>query len=339
MLSAFKKYGSKAHLIVVMMSSATPFLIIGGLLYAGLFVKADAVVTKVAPKAIERRDNFFAVSVPSVDVIWAAGTSGKVVRSDDRGVSWAQQPTPTNGNLQGIAAWDVQRAVAVGNGGVIIVTSNGGKIWTQAKVPDLSNASKLLRVKIFGNTAWAMGEFGALFSSTDYGASWARALPEKDLGWNNIEFVGNSGWLVGEFGTVLRTTDSGVTWTQVPTANKISLMSVAFRDQQNGVAVGLSGTVMLTDDGGITWKQIPKATTEHLYSVIWDANRWLAVGDKGVMLIAEAKGASWEGSRISEKDYSWRTQIVRSGPRHYLAGARLGILEGGKLTVVGQSQI
>lgn len=338
-LSALKKYGSKARLIVVIMSSATPFLIIGGLLYAGLFVKADAMVTKVAPRAIERRDNFFGVSVPSVDVIWAAGTSGKVVRSDDRGLSWAQQPTPTNGNLQGIAAWDAERAVAVGNGGVIIVTSDGGKNWTQAKVLGLTNASKLLRVRIFGDTAWAMGEFGALFSSADHGASWARALPEKDLAWNDIEFVGNRGWLVGEFGTVMKTTDSGVTWTQVSTANKISLMSAAFRDPQNGVAVGLSGTVMVTDDGGNTWKQMAKATKEHLYSVIWDANRWLAVGDKGVMLTAEANGASWEGGRISEKDYSWRTQIVRSGPRHYLAGARLGILEGDKLTVVGQLQI
>lgn len=339
MLTIFKKYGSVARLAVVLMSSAAPFLIIGGLLYAGLFVKADAVVNMVAPKPIERRDNFFGVAAPTDDVIWAAGTNGKVVRSDDRGSSWTRQPTPGTGNLQGIAAWDANRAVAVGNGGTIIVTGDGGKSWAQSAVPDLTQASKLLRVRIFDNTAWAMGEFGALFRSTDFGTSWTRALPEKDLGWNNLEFVGNNGWLVGEFGTIMKTVDGGATWTQVATENKNSLMAVAFRDAQNGVAVGLSGTVLVTANGGKTWAATPKSTKEHLYSVIWDDNRWLAVGDKGVMLTADAAASAWAASRIAEQDFSWRTQIVRSGQRHYLAGARLGFLESGKLTVVGQSRI
>lgn len=337
MLGVIKKYGNRARVIVVLLSSGAPFIIIAALLYAGLFVKADAVVGKVAPKAIERRDSFFSVAAPGTGIIWAAGTNGKVVRSEDGGASWARQTTPGNGNLQGIEAWDAQRAVAVGNGGLIIVTGDGGKKWEQAKVPELADTVKLLRVRIFDNTAWAMGEFGALFSSKDHGASWARALPEKDLGWNDVAFVGANGCLVGEFGTIMRTTDGGANWQPVATENKTSLMALAFRDAQHGVAVGLSGTVMVTNDGGASWTPLPKSTKEHLYSVIWDEQRWLAVGDKGVMLTAEAPAAAWTVARISDKDYSWRTQVVRAGQRHYLAGARLGILEGGKLTLVGQS--
>lgn len=337
MLGIVKKK-SKRERWLVLMSSGAPFLIIGGLLYAGLFVKANAVVTDVAPKVIERRDSFFAIAAPTADVVWSAGTNGKIIRSDDGGASWVRQLTPSSVNLQGLAAWDAQRAVAVGNDGLILVTGDSGKTWTQAKVPELSNNSKLLRVRTFGNTAWAMGEFGALFSSNDFGASWVRALPEKDLGWNYVEFVGDNGWLVGEFGTIMKTADGGATWKQIVTRNNTSLMAVAFRDVRNGVAVGLSGTVLVTADGGNTWNQQPRTTKEHLYSVIWDENRWVAVGDKGVMLTAEAAAASWNVTRIAEKDFMWRTQIVRAGQRYYMAGARLWIMENGKLTVVGQSQ-
>jgi photosystem II stability/assembly factor-like uncharacterized protein len=338
MLRYLKKYEKRARVVVVILTSTSPFLIIGGLLYAVFFVKAEAVTRSVAPNAVERRDNYFSITAPDKQIAWASGTNGKVVRSDDGGKSWVRQATPTESNLQGIAAWDAQRAVAVGNRGVIIVTADGGKTWTQAKIPESPTPNKLLRVRIFDGTAWAVGEFNTLLQSKDYGATWTRALPEKDSALNNVYFLGQQGWLVGEFGTVLRSSDSGATWNAVTTSNKVSLMAVAFRDPQNGVAVGLSGTVMTTGDGGVTWVQAPKVTKEHLYNVIWDEERWVAVGDKGMMLTAGANASGWNAARISSKDVSWHTEIVKSAARYYLAGANLGVLENSKLTIVGRPQ-
>lgn len=338
MLRYLKKYQKRARVLVVIVTSTAPFLIIGGLLYAVFFVKAEAVTRWVMPNAIERRDNYFSIAAPDKHIAWAAGTDGKVVRSDDGGKSWVRQETPTENNLQGIAAWDAQRAVAVGNTGVIIVTGDGGKTWTQARIPESSNPNKLLRVQIFDGTAWAVGEFNTLLQSRDYGLTWTRALPEKDSALNNVYFLGPQGWLVGEFGTVMKSSDGGANWNVVTTSNKVSLMAVAFRDPQNGVAVGLSGTVMITSDGGATWTQAPKATKEHLYNVIWDEDRWVAVGDKGMMLTAGAAATEWNAARISSKDVSWHTQIVKSATRYYLAGANLGVLENSKLTIVGRPQ-
>jgi photosystem II stability/assembly factor-like uncharacterized protein len=336
MLNHRNRPGGGSRSLAGMLTSALPIAIIGGLLYAGFFVKVEAVIPKVQPKAVERRDNFFGVAAPTERVAWAAGTGGKIVRTGDGGQSWQRQSTPTVENLQGIAAWDTQHVVAVGNSGVILHSANGGGTWAVATTPKTDNPNKLLRVRVFDGVAWAVGEFGALLRSDDKGATWTRVLPEKDRAWNAIFFLGQSGWLVGEFGSVMRTSDGGATWSDVEGSNKVSLMGVAFRDAHNGVAVGLAGTLLVTTDGGAKWTEVPRLTREHLLDVIWDGSRWTAVGDKGVMVSADAAATDWKLGRVAEGDVSWRTQIAKSGPRYFVAGANLGILENGHLTVVGR---
>lgn len=336
MLAQFEKFGGGARGAVNLLTSALPIAIIGGLLYAGFFVKAEAVIKKVEPKAVERRDNFFSIATPNDQVAWAAGSGGKIVHTVDGGKTWQRQSTATLENLQGIAAWDAMHAVAVGNNGVILVTTNGGNLWTAATLPSSGNPNKLFRVRIFDGVAWAVGEFGALLRSDDKGQTWSRALPEKDRAWNAVSFIGQTGWLVGEFGAVMRSTDGGANWTDIETKNKVSLMAVSFRDPQHGVAVGLAGTLVVTNDGGLTWSDVERPTREHLLDVIWDENRWTAVGDKGVMVSSDATAQTWKARRISDGDVSWRTQIAKSGPRYYLAGANLAVLEGDQLTVAGR---
>ena len=318
------------------LTSLLPILIIGGLLYAGFFVKASAVIKNVEPKAVERRDYFFSLVAPTEQIAWAAGSAGKIIRSEDGGKTWVRQKTGTLENLQGIAAWDEKTAVAAGNHGVILHTSDAGATWKPSSVPKSNNPNKLLRVRVFGDQAWAVGEFGTLFRSDDKGATFTRVFPEKDRGINSVYFRGQNGWLVGEFGSVMITSDGGATWSEVETTNKVSLMAVKFRTDTDGVAVGLTGTIAVTSDGGKTWTDVPGTTQEHLLDVIWDENRWVAVGDKGVMVTSDAAAKEWKLSKISEGDVAWRTQITKAGPRYYVAGANLGILEGGKLSIVGR---
>lgn len=340
MLRRFRKYGGGARGVVTLMTSSAPLVIVGGLLYAGLFVKAEAVVQKVEPPAIERRDTFYGVAAPDLHVVWAVGAGGKIVRSEDGGDSWVRQASNTEVNLQGVAAWDSDNAMAVGNDDVVLVTNDAGRSWTRAEIPATNNPNKLFRVRIAGETAWAVGEFGAVLRSTDRGTTWSRVLPEEDRAWNDITFVGNAGWLVGEFGALMRTADGGETWQTVATPNKVSLMSVAFRDADHGVAVGLAGTLLVTADGGASWRQLPVFTREHLYTVTWDDSRWLAVGDKGVMATTDAAAEQWELGRVAAGDVSWRTQIARAGTRYFLAGSNLAVLDdNGALSVAGRQRM
>lgn len=337
MLKAINKLGPVARGLSATGTSSLPVLIIGGLLYAAFFVKAEPSIGNLASRPLERRDAFYSVAAPGGAVLWAAGSYGKIVRSEDGGKSWGVQDTPVVAHLQSISAWDAQRAVAVGNRGVAVVTDDGGKHWKEVKVPRSEVANKLLQVRTYPDgVAWAVGEVGAVLKSTDYGATWERVQAEKDQAWNDIFFVGRNGWMVGEFGQIQRSTDAGQTWVSVASPVKNSLMSVYFRDADKGVAVGLAGTVLVSSDGGASWQEAPPLTREHLNCVIWDGSHWVAVGDKGIRVTSDEAGKDWKAARISDKDLSWRTQIVKTADDFVLAGANLAVLHHDELRILGR---
>lgn len=341
MLSALGKFEKQARVGVTIATSLIPVAVIGVLLYAAFFVKADAVVSAVQPPQIERRDRFLGIAMPASKVIWAAGSNGKIIRSDNGGASWVAQSAATVENLQGIAAWDANRAVAVGGNGVVVRSDDAGKTWDEVAVPRSEVANKLLNVRSYENgVAWAVGELGAVLRTADHGRSWARSLPEKDQAWNDIAFAGNRGLLVGEFGQLMVSDDHGASWEPVKSGVQSSLMSVALRDAAHGVAVGLSGVILVTHDGGRQWTTVPPPTREHLNNVIWDGSGWVAVGDKGVIVSGDQAGQVWKAGRVSEGNLGWNTQVLAvpgAAGAYLLAGAGLARLDNGRFSLFGRA--
>jgi len=322
-----------------LLTSIAPLLIIGALLYAAFFIKADAIVGSVEPPPLERRDQFLGVAILSDQVFWAVGSNGKIVRSDNAGGNWVAQKSPTSQNLQSIAAWSPDIAVAGGNEGIMIRTEDAGRRWVFVDVPLSEVANKILRVRAYPDgTGWAVGEYGTLLKTIDQGAHWHRALPEKDQAWNDVAVSGTHAWLVGEFGQAMRSEDAGASWQAADTGVESSLMAVAFRDASHGVAVGLSGTVISSDDGGITWIVQPPQTREHLNDVIWDGHRWMAVGDKGVVVYGDEAAQQWRASRLAEGNLAWHTQIQQL-PSDHEAGAGDYLLAGAHLARFSQNSL
>lgn len=310
-----------------------PWLIIGGLLYAGFFLKPKPTGKTIAPQSIEQRDNFYGVSAPTTTAVWAVGSYSKIVRSDDSGKTWVVQKSPESVHLQSIAAWDDTRAVAVGNKGVILITANGGKTWVKAEAPLSGIANKLLKVRAYkGGSAWAVGEMGAVLSSNDYGITWKRAIQEQDRAWNDICFFGQRGLVVGEFGHIKMTNNNGESWKDIDSSIKTSLTAVYFKNELEGVAVGLEGATLFTQDGGDHWTVTSNVTKEHLFSVLWDGKLWLAVGDKGILLTSKSCTGPWDSKKTSPSDLSWYTEITNSEDNYYLAGANFGLLKNGILS-------
>lgn len=111
---------------------------------------------------------------------WAVGYPSAVVKTTDRGATWASVPHPGNGQerLAGVAAMTGSTAVIVGDDaptpqaiGRILRTTDGGATWTHPTPPtyqQLRGADALL------NHVWIVGEAGSIYHSSDYGASWGR---------------------------------------------------------------------------------------------------------------------------------------------------------------------
>lgn len=322
-------------------SSTAPWLIIAGLLWAGLFIKPQPVGSTVSPPVIERRDFFYGITTPAPGLLWIAGTNGKIVRSEDGGQTWKLQAIATKAHLQDIAAWDALNAVAVGNKGVVAVTSDGGANWTEVEAPKSQIANKLTRVLTLPQgQAWAVGEMGALLQSADFGKTWQRKRDEEDVGWNDVAFANaNDGWVVGEFGRILRTVNGGAAWQAVQAPVQSSLMGVAFRDARNGAAVGLEGVVLVTHDGGATWQQVKSGIAEHLFTVVWDDKKasWIAGGNQGLWVTGSSDGASWKAGRLDERDLSWHTKASIADGKTYFAGSNVGAWDGKSWQVVTSS--
>lgn len=308
--------------------SALPFLIVAGLLYAAFFIKPSVEGSAVPPPPMARNDVVYGVTTPDKGVtLWAAGSSGKVWISKDRGTSWATQPTPVTQPLQDIAAWDNERLVAVGNDGVVLITANGGKLWTQVNVPRSTIANKLVRVRTFPDgEAWAVGEAGMALRSTDFGQHWARMTADEDKGWNDVNKNGSQVILAGEFGRLSTSQDDGKTWREVSSTVSTSLMAVAFKDNQEGAAVGLDGVVLATQDGGNRWQRTQQAKPSHLFDVIWDGHQWAATGSQGVLLTADSATGNWNAAVASSTDRTWHTRILALYDQYLVAGQNIGLI-------------
>jgi hypothetical protein len=66
------------------------------------------------------------LSIPISKVVYACGSSGKILKSTNGGNDWISLNTPTSQTLNSIHFFDDERGFAVGDSGVILYTSNGG---------------------------------------------------------------------------------------------------------------------------------------------------------------------------------------------------------------------
>ena len=73
--------------VVKVTVSSVPWLIIGGLLWAGLFVKPQPAGGTVQPPVLERRDHFYGIAAAPNGDIWVAGSDGKIVAVDKQGLT------------------------------------------------------------------------------------------------------------------------------------------------------------------------------------------------------------------------------------------------------------
>lgn len=108
-------------------------------------------------------------------------------------------------------------AVAVGQGGLVLLSRNAGARWAYAdlQLPTHLRADwDFHAVSCMGDHIWVAGRPGcSLLHSSDRGQTWEILSTAQSLPLNGLFFVDQEhGWAVGEFGTILATVDGGKTW-------------------------------------------------------------------------------------------------------------------------------
>jgi len=101
---------------------------------------------------------------------------------------------------------------------------------------------------------------------------------------------------------------------------------VAFRDPRHGVAVGLDGVALWTDDAGKSWRQVQSGTTNHLFDVAWETDRWVAIGDMGLVATSPPGRPAWRTRRLAEHELAWHTAMAACTGTLFLVGGSQGVL-------------
>jgi photosystem II stability/assembly factor-like uncharacterized protein len=241
----------------------------------------------------------------------AVGERGFVLYSDDQGGSWTARPTPVTRTLTGVAFRDAKMGVAVGHGGSIVRTEDGGATWSQVEVAETGTDSLLDVQHLGGDHFIAYGAFGLYLDSTDAGRSWQRrtileptppagaaasgsgAEEEEYLGEpfdrhiSRVIRVDSSLLLVGESGTLARSDDDGVTWTRLESPYEGSWFNALRLDDGTVLVFGMRGNVYRTSDFGANWEKVPLATTASLMGgVQLTDGHVLLVGNTGLLALS-----------------------------------------------------
>jgi len=220
---------------------------------------------------------------------------------------WAQQTNGNGSNLNDVAFLSATQLVAVGQGGTVIYSTDGGMNWNDGA--GIAGADDLTSLSFNGSTVVAVGKNGWVVRSLDSGANWTEENPAAgpDLNRSVATFIDNAiviavGKKDGSAFTVFRSTDSGDNWTQlgnpnVPTSGGKDLNAVAFSGDI-GVAVGdkTGGnfTFLRTTDKGLNWTLITLAGGNDLYAVAFITPLdVVAVGKAGLAVYSSDAGATW----------------------------------------------
>src|SRR5262245_15028625 len=238
----------------------------------------------------------------AVAVLFAVSESGRPNRSKTNqiGISgpmgtsaaqWVwQKPLPQGNPLNAVSFADASNGTAVGEGGTILRTTDGGAHWTIQTSGYEGTGMSLFAVSFTdANTGVAGGWHlsngsAAVVRTTDGGNTWVTKYTNPGALIFGVSFTdANTGTVIGvdiNIGEtlILRTTDGGDTWVN-QTAPLDFYYGISFTDANNGTIVGAGGLIVRTTDGGNNWTQQKSGTTGDLFGVSFtDPNNGTAVG-------------------------------------------------------------
>lgn len=136
-----------------------------------------------------------------------------IVHTTDGGQSYEIQTNPTDPDikLNGVCFASNQHGIAVGLNGTILFTSDGGNNW-EVRPYDNSRWQSVFHRE--SGRAWAVGQYGNVAYSTDWGYTWSDQVTNMSQELWKVYFLNdNEGWIVGGGigmpGIILHTTTGG----------------------------------------------------------------------------------------------------------------------------------
>ena len=231
--------------------------------------------------SISNASNLYDVSIVSYSsfndsLIFASGMNGEIWKWSNGTWNDLSGATGVNTNIYGIDFVNETHGIAVGEGGVIIVTENGGLSWEPSDIPESVNGLSFYDVAFINPIrAFVAGENGTFMRSSGTGDSsigynwvvWDTGSTStiKAISYSSINKV----WIVGDNNFIALTKDGGKSFfnQSQPQTIDTDFSGISFSDGFNGFMVGESGIALYTDREGIDPAQLDTAM---VFNTFWE---------------------------------------------------------------------
>jgi photosystem II stability/assembly factor-like uncharacterized protein len=265
----------------------------------------------IVPNSLSATNLGYDLEATDDNEIWMGGDGDLQARSTDGGTNWSTL-APAKANLQGAAAWDADRWVAVGTSGTVLRTSDGGSTRSTVAV---GTSQSLWAVVAAGNgVAVLAGDASTLLRTTDYGATWSPVTSPAVASWRQLtrDDTGRL-WVSGTGGNVATSVDDGATWQLLPLLpGTPNVQSLAAWD----------GTVWVGGSSGGGWRTSIANPTS--WTAVSTADPAVVVGIWPIDVQTAVFVTAWDPGTNAAHAYrttnggsSWTTQAFPTGDRIY----------------------
>ncbi len=201
------------------------------------------------------------ISFADASTGWVVGSSGRIMKTTDGGLTWVNQTSGTTFSVNGVVAVSTTVAYATAGGGgsgianapLVLKTINGGTTWTPFNNLPFTLTSVPGTVANTTSTAFSLAGLNTSGTTTYY----AGLSSMQTLGSDTICIIGglsSAALINGSGGKFLKTVNGGASWTVTTiSSTNMSLKSVHFYNNLNGFIGANASVLWATHDAGTTW--------------------------------------------------------------------------------------
>jgi len=222
---------------------------------------------------------------------------------------------PTQAVLQAVVrAGTSGRLVAAGERGLVIHSDDGGRSWTQARVPVSCTLTSLCFAD--AKRGWAVGNMGVVLETGDGGASWTRRLDGAQAA--ELALIAARAQVAGRDASEKDQVLLEDAQRLVAEGPDKPLLGIVSRADGSLVAVGAYGLAFASTDGGRTWRpwmhRLPNPEGLSYYGLAERRGESLLFGEQGLLLRAAGAGDTFTSSDSPSQGSLFGSLALREGP-------------------------
>jgi len=242
-------------------------------------------------------------------MIFAGTYDGKVVSTDNRGLTWSETETVPDEIIRGIKSDGAEDLLFVTSGGSIYGFDTGKDSFSEIQSGISEGGFQGLHYT--NDLFFAVTNYGNIYKQTD-NENWQKIYQSDDSTAILDIFINEEsgfGFAVGDRGKVLKTTDGGMTWYDIEKLVEFPLFSVC-QINDTWILAGMYG-ILIYSTNGMDWKSdlstFPDGESYTNVSPEPDGSALLATSISGKVMVSKDIGGTWEALN---EGYSLMTDIV-----------------------------